>query len=373
MTDRRCFLALLLLGCVAQSGCNAAATPAAAEERSHDSIRIDPGNPQLNYIKVEAVKESDVAGSIHLTGRVTFDEEHTQRLASPIDGRVTKILVALGDVIKRDQALVELSSAHVAELHAEAQKTQQDLSIAAKSVERSAKLKAEGAISDKEVAQIESDYKKAQADTARTEAQLRSLSIGSSGSNFTASLRAQIPGTVVERNILVGQEVRADATAPLITITDLGTVWVLADLYEQDLGTVAQGASINVRVPAYPGESFPGRVDHIGEVLDPMSHTVKLRCVVPNPDARLKPEMFAKIELAETGSRTAIIVSSKAILTDSDHAKVIVAGEGNVYRQRLVETGPEIDGKVRILKGLASGEKVVTEGAIFLKREMESD
>jgi len=158
-----------------------------------------------------------------------------------------------------------------------------------------------------------------------------------------------------------------------VTITNLETVWVLADLYEQDLGVVTAGATVNVRVPAYPGEQFAGRVDHIGEVLDPTTHTVKLRCVIPNPGGRLKPEMFARIELAESGSQKAVVVSSKAILTDSEHARVIVATEGNVFRQRVVEMGPELDGKVRVLKGLAAGEKVVTEGAIFLKREMESD
>jgi len=178
---------------------------------------------------------------------------------------------------------------------------------------------------------------------------------------------------VVERNILVGQEIRADGTAPLLTITDLSTVWVQADVYEQDLGLVAQGGSVNVRVPAYPGEAFPGKIDHVGEVLDPVSHTVKLRCVVPNPGNRLKPEMFAKIELTDVGQQKTILLPSKAILTDGERTKVIVASEGNVYRQRVVVVGPEIEGKVRVQTGINPGEKIVTDGAIFLKREMESD
>src|SRR5690348_16229610 len=135
MTDRRLLTIALLLWSAAQTGCNASATPATAEERGRDSIRIEPGSPKLNYIKVEAVKESAAVSGVRLTGRVTFDENATQRISSPIDGRVTKLLVDLGDVVKRDQPLVELSSAHVAELHAEAQKAGQDLSIASKAVE----------------------------------------------------------------------------------------------------------------------------------------------------------------------------------------------------------------------------------------------
>jgi cobalt-zinc-cadmium efflux system membrane fusion protein len=354
-------------------GCNGRESPAAAEERSRDFIHLDPSSPRLNYIKVEVAEETEVAPSIQLTGRVGFDEDHTQRVASPIDGRVSKILVQLGESVKGGQPLVQLVSAQAAGMQAEAQKAEQDLSVAEKALERAKALRLEGAISDKDAAQIEADFKKAQAEAARGSAQLRSLNLSASGPTVGASLRASIAGTVVERNILVGQEVRADAVAPLLTISDLGTVWVLGDLYEQDLALVTPGAAIGVRVPAYSGEVFAGKVDHVGDVVDPMTHTVKLRCVVPNPGNRLKPEMFARIELTSAGDRKAILLPSRAILTDSQHTRVIVATEGNIFRQRVVETGPEVEGKVRVLSGLRPGEKVVTDGAIFLKREMESD
>jgi cobalt-zinc-cadmium efflux system membrane fusion protein len=370
-TSRINLATFALLACA--SGCRAGAATVSVEERSHDFIRLDPGNPKLSYVKVEVAEETDVAPQAELTGRVAFDEDHTQRVASPIDGRITKILIQLGDTVKDGQPLLELTSAQLAGLQAESAKAEQDLSVAQKAVERAGKLKVEGAISDKDAAQIEADLKKARADASRAGAQLRSLSLSSSNSNVTAALRARLTGTIVERNILVGQEVRADAVTPLVTITDLGTVWVFGDLYEQDLGLAKQGASVKVRVPAYPGEVFAGRVDHVGDVLDPMSHTVKLRCVVPNQDHRLKPEMFARVELTGPSSRRAILLPTRAILTDSQHTRVIVASEGNVFRQRIVETGPEVDGRVRVSGGLAAGDKVVTDGAIFLKREMESD
>jgi cobalt-zinc-cadmium efflux system membrane fusion protein len=362
-----------LVFAVALDGCTARATPAAADERARDFIRLDPGSPRLNYVKVEVAQEMDAAPSVQLTGRIAFDEDHTQRVASPIDGRATRILVQLGDTVKNGQPLIELTSSQAAALQADVQKTEQDLSIAEKAVERANKLRLEGAISDKDAAQIDADFKKAKAEAARANAQLRLLSLPATGTNQNASIRARTSGTVVERNVLVGQEVRADAVTPLLTITDLGTVWVLADLYEQDLGVVGTGAAVRVHVPAYPGESFPGTVGHVGDVLDATTHTVKLRCVLSNPGNRLKPEMFARIELTSSGQRKAILLPSRAILTDSQHTRVIVATEGNVYRQRVVETGPEVDGKVRVLSGITPGERIVTDGAIFLKREMESD
>ena len=110
----------------------------------------------------------------------------------------------------------------------------------------------------------------------------------------------------------------------------------------------------------------------MGDVLDPVSRTVKLRCSVPNPQFRLKPEMFAKIELTDIAAKKAIIVPSSAVLTDSEHTRVFVADKDHVYRQRIVTVGPEVDDHVRVLAGLTGGEQVVTEGAIFLGREIKS-
>src|SRR5678815_3702597 len=124
MTEHRVLALAVLLVCGIMAGCNARATPAAAEERRRDFIRLDPSSPRLNYIKVEVAQEVDVAPSVQLTGRVAFDEDHTQRVASPIDGRVAKILVQLGEKVKDGQALVELTSAQAARLQAEAQKSE---------------------------------------------------------------------------------------------------------------------------------------------------------------------------------------------------------------------------------------------------------
>ena len=123
------------------------------------------------------------------------------------------------------------------------------------------KLQAEGAVAEKEVAQSEGDLRKARSDYARATAQLKALGVSPSDPAVNAALRAQIAGVVVERNVLVGQEVRADQATPLLTISSLDTVWVLADAYEQDLGLVAEGDTVTIQVPGLPGREVrgPGR------------------------------------------------------------------------------------------------------------------
>jgi cobalt-zinc-cadmium efflux system membrane fusion protein len=343
-----------------------------AGEGAKDFVRFNPGSAPLDFIKVEAVVESAGATSVSLPGRVSFDEDHTQRVASPIDGRAVSILVKLGDKVRPGQALIELSSPNVGQLQADAQKAMSDLALSTKALERVHKLQAEGAVAEKEVAQAETDFRKAKSDSARTTAQLKSLGVSATDPAVNAALRAQIGGVVVDRNVLVGQEVRADQASPLITVSSLDSVWVQADAYEQDLSLVAEGDGVTVRVPAYPGETFPGKVTHVGDVVDASTRTVKIRCVVDNKTHRLKPEMFAKVDVLNAAGRKIILVPAQAVLNDGDKSIVIVASEGNVFRARRVDVGPEVDGKVRLLSGLRPGEKIVTDGAIFMKREIDS-
>jgi membrane fusion protein, heavy metal efflux system len=367
-------VAALALAFTCLAGCKAGEKHAAAERSASppDTIKLEPTSPRMQFVKVEKLEESEAAASVILTGRVGFDEEHTQRVASPLDGRATAILVKPGDKVAIGQALVELSSPQVSQLQSDAQKANMDLTLAQRTVERQRKLRADGAVSEKDLLQAESDLKKLTSDVGRATAQLHALGVSASDPAVGVFLRARVAGTVVERNVLVGQEVRADATTPLLTITNLSSVWVLADVYEQDLGLVEEGAKVRIRVPAYPTTAFDGTVGHVGDVLDPASRTVKARCVVPNPDTRLKPEMFARVELAELGGKKVIVVPSRAILNDAEHSRVIVAGDDNVYRMRVVQAGPEIDGRVRLLGGVTAGERVVVEGALFLKSEIDN-
>ncbi len=335
------------------------------------SMHFDPNSPAMGFVKIGTVAKSDVPVAALLTGQVAFDEDHTQRVASPLDGRATRLLVKLGDHVRGGQVLVELVAPAAGQLQADAQKSAQDLELAKRSLDRANVLKADGAVSEKELAQLESDYRKARADVARTETALRSFGLSASEPTISAALRTQISGTVVERNVLVGQEIRADAPTPLFTVSDLDTVWVLADVYEQDLSLVHVGDEVSVTVAAYPSEVFAGKVGHIGDVVDPQSRTVKIRCVVPNAGARLKPAMFAKITIKDAGEHQVVEIPSKAVISEAKQSKVLVI-DGDVLKARAVDVGPDIDGMVRVLSGLKVGDRIVLEGALFLKSAIDS-
>lgn len=352
-------------------GCTAHVENAAGAEESRaksTSIEMAAGNPKLGFLKIEPVDDAGGAANVVLTGKIVFDENHTQRVASPIDGRATKVFVELGDEVKAGAVLLQLSSPGIGQLQADVQKARQDVSLTTAALDRAQGLMKVGAIAAKELAQAEADAAKAKADLTSAQIRVGSLNLALDGGG--SGIRAQIAGTVVERSVLVGQEVRADQVQPLVTVSDLSTVWVAADLYEQDLSLVRPDAEVSVTVAAYPGVSFPGKVGVLSHVVDPSTHTIKLRAVVPNPERKLKPEMFARITLRDATSHV-LSVSAKAILADTQPPRVVVV-EGNTYKLREVSVGPEVAGRVRVLSGLAKGERVVADGAIFLKQEIES-
>ncbi len=357
----RASLAALVCWSLVAAGCSGGTTPTTDSKKP---------TARVGFIKVEEVTESDVGSGLTLTGHVSIDEDHSQRLSTPIDGRVVTLRVRLGDRVQVGQKLIELSSPQVGQLQAEAQKAQSDLTLATKALDSGRKLFLGHGLSDRELSQLEADARRARADVARTAAQLSALHISAGDPGVTMALLSAVSGSVVERNVLVGQEVRADQAAPLLTITDLDTVWVLADVYEQDLALVGAGAQVQVRVPAWPEELFPGTVAHVGDEVDATTRTVKLRCVVKNPDGKLKPEMFARVELAGATGHRGVVVPVRTVLADGEISYVIVATGPDKYTARRIEVGPERDGRVRVLKGLSPHERVVTEGALFLMREL---
>jgi RND family efflux transporter MFP subunit len=167
-------------------------------------------------------------------------------------------------------------------------------------------------------------------------------------------------------------EVRPDSGTPLVTVADLTRLWVLADVYERDLARVQAGAKAVVRVVASPGKTWEGKVTHVGDLVDASTRTVKLRIEVANPTLELKPEMFARVTLQAPPSPTPeLSVPSSALLSDGETSAVVVAlGKGR-FQKRAVETGAEADGRVHILSGLAAGDSVVVDGALFLKAAID--
>lgn len=360
---RRLPLRLLLLA-LAVGG------PAVARASEEPGPLVLPATSgKLGFVKVGPVVEGPVPEHGGITGRVALDEDRTSRVATPVSGRVLQLMVQVGDRVKKGQPLFTVASPDVESARAEAIQAGADLQVAQRALERAQRLAAEGAVPKKELLQAQDDVTKAKSNVERTQARLDVLGLTRDTFASTYQVKAPIAGVVVERNVLQGQEVRADGGTPLVTLSDLGKLWLLVDVPERELSRAEVGDRATAQVSAWPGEGFSGKVTHVGEMVDPQTRTVKVRVALENADLRLKPEMYARVTLEEAVKHKALWIPSAAVVTDGEHARVWVATAPGRFEPRLVQVGAEHEGHSEIVSGLTAGQSVVIEGALFVDAE----
>lgn len=334
-------------------------------------LHFAPGSPQLSFIKVEVVQALPEPLLEPLNARVAYDENHTVRVSSPISGRVTRIRAQPGDRVAAGQPLVWLDSPDFAAASADLSKSTADFQLKQKAYARASELYQGEVIARKDFDTAESDLRQAEAENNRAKLRLHNLDPGlSNASGAGYALRAPIAGIIAERNVNPGTEVKPDAPNPLFIITDPTYLWVMIDLPERYLGKVKVGQKVTIEVDAYPGGDFWGQVASIGEVLDPATRRVQVRCVVNNPSRQLKPEMFARVTPIEDERVKLPRIQNSALVTEGLYSYVFVEKEPGAFEKRQVTLGLQGRNESYVKQGLKDGERVVSIGALLLNSEL---
>lgn len=359
-------LPFLLLLCTALSGCRAKTERAApTHERLGDrSVRVD--GPSRAYVRTEQVKAASGDASRSLVAHVSFDERQVARLGSPVTGRVADIKVVTGDVVTKGMALATIRAADIASSQAQLADAKTSRLQAEREAERAKRLVTEGAGSDAERQKAESALELARAEEVRAGAALGA--IGGAGGSASYVVKSPIAGTVVERNVAVGTQVTDSADKPLLTVADLSKVWILADVYEQDLPFVEKGQPVVVHVLAFPERTFDGTLGYVSQVLDQSTRSATARIELDNTSGLLKPGMMARVE-ARGLSRGTITVPTSALLARRDQFYVFVKRADGSFEEREVTIAEQHGQHATLLTGLRLGEEVVVEGAILLDAE----
>jgi cobalt-zinc-cadmium efflux system membrane fusion protein len=191
-----------------------------------------------------------------------------------------------------------------------------------------------------------------------------------------AIVTAPVRGTITQRQIGFGQYINSEAagaTNPVYTISDLSTLYLIANVREVDAPLMHVGLPLEVHVLAYPGRVFKGKVSYVSPSIDPNTHRLPVRADVENPDGALKPGMFANFSIITGEALSAPAVPQGAIVYEGEQARVWVAGDGDTLALREIRTGRTSDGMVEVLAGLSAGEKVVTSGTVFIDRAARAD
>jgi len=363
------------------------AEPRAGVVTSGESLSLSADAMRTAGVSVEPARVVSRADRLEASAVLALDETRTARIGAIVEGVVTATRVEVGDQVGRGAVLGEMMSEVVHEAWADYRKAiserrrrENEQLFATQAEERAARLFRDKAISEQEVQRTRTDRMATdeQLDMARTEVRraeeaLEHLGIsnkedptGEQGEMIPA--RAPIAGIVIERHVTAGTAVTPGT--PLFLVSDLSHIWALAEIDEARLSSVAVGRPVEVRVSAYPGETFAGTISFVGDVVNPKTRRVTVRCAVPNLDRRLKPEMFASVALAAGEPREVVVVPSAAVHQRGADAVVYVQTAPGRFVPRTVITGPEADGLVEIRSGLKGGETVATTGSFLLKSEL---
>lgn len=368
-------IALIVAAAVLAHGASWFASSAAAlpvQKGEVGVLRYPPGSAQLSAISVKPVQVLPVPLAEPLNGRVTFNETFTARVSSPISGRVIALKVQAGDAVRAGDALAELDSPDLATAVADLRKAEADEARKKSALERARTLYEGEVLARKDLESAQADSVQARAETERAGRRLRNLAPGGVGEESRYVLRAPISGVVADRQANPGMEIRPDLPNPLFVITDPARLWVLIDLPERDLSKVAPGQPVSVEVDAWPDERFQARIERIGEVVDPATRRVPVRCAVANPQGKLKPEMYARVTLLADGNRRAIRVPNTALVTEGLYSYVFVERSPGVLVRRRVALAVQDRDYSYLESGIDAGERIVVAGSVLLNSELES-
>ena len=334
--------------------------------REGDRITVPEGSPLRAKLTVEPVAEQQVQRTLVLPAVVEADPSRLVKVLPPLAGRITQLKVQLGERVKEGQALAVLDSPDLGTAYADHERATVILDLARKNRDRLRDLSKIGGAAVKELQQAETDYVTADVEHHRSDARLKQIGVNPETSDpmRTVTITAPIAGSVIELAVGVGAFWN-DPSASLLTVADLSSIWVTANVPEKDTALVAKGQPVEIIFAAYPNEVFKGEVLFVSDVLDPDTRRTKVRIAFPNPGIRLKPNMFANVSFLASPQMVATVPTS-ALVMKNDGDRVFVEVAPWTFVPRPVEINYQQGNSAVIKSGLAAGERAVVRGGVLL-------
>lgn len=330
---------------------------------------------QLDHLKVTAVRTATWATTVRTTGTVDWNANRTTPAITQVSGPIVRILAEPGDTVALGQPLLYVSSPDVTNAMATYKHARVHQDLAQRTLERSADLLAHHAIAQKEYEAAESDYNDAVTDVQNslqalkifgiTEQEIEAAQHAGAPISPQLAVRSPIAGVVVQKLVSPGLLIQGGATTCFV-ISDVSTVWVQGHVFDRDLPSVRVGDAVEETNPSLP-QVFRGTVEYIGSMLDPATRTTPVRIVTRNPGGVLKKDMFLDATIHTRTTRNILVMLASAVLHNAQNEPfVYVEVRPGAFAQRLIGVGGQQDGLVEIASGLHDGERVVSEGSVFL-------
>lgn len=304
---------------------------------SKAEVRVEPGVFNVDHpdlFKIAKVESRELPALLKANGSITPDVNRTIRVTSQGSGRVVDLLVRLGDYVKKGQPLLSIYSADLAGAFSDFQKAAADERLSKKALERSQLLYSHGAVAQRDIEQAEDAEEKARVDVQNAVQHIRVLGGDPATPGSQIELRAPVSGTIVEQNIAGFEGVKSlDNSPSLFTIADLSQVWVVCDVFENDLDQVHAGDTAGVQLSAFPDRVFQGKVSDISRILDPSTRSAKVRIVLSNSKGELRPGMYAVATFRSSKLRPRLVIPETSVMRLQDRDWIFRKESDQHFRQ----------------------------------------
>jgi cobalt-zinc-cadmium efflux system membrane fusion protein len=356
--------AVIQAGCGGKAASGGGAPPQAKVEQETDVSLLQVDHPeQFPLVKAS---ESLQAPSLTVTGVVSPDVSRTVPVISLASGRVVEIRARLGDAVQKGQVLLRVQSPDIAAAFADYRKATADEALVRKQFDRAQILYDKGAISLNDFQVTEDAESKARVDVETTQEHLHVLGVDKDHPSAVVDIKAPVSGVITDQQVTGASGVQGLAGANPFTISDLSHVWILCDVYENDLANVHIGETADVRLVAYPGKILTGRINNIGPILDPNIRTAKVRVEVANPGTLMRVGMFVGATFHGQKKERLAVVPASVILHLHDRDWVYVPAGDKKFRRVEVKAGVTLPDKMQlVLSGIEPGQQVVLNALVM--------
>jgi membrane fusion protein, heavy metal efflux system len=331
----------------------------------HGQYKVPDNSPLRKELQVQPVEMHQAPHAKVFPANVEADPTRTANVLPPLTGKVTELKVGLGDHVTRGQLLAVVDSGDLAQAYADVYKAKDALDLARKTLDRARAVKAAGGNAVKDLEGAQSGYNQALYEFNRAQTRLTAVG-GTQGAEATRPMQITAPATgyITALTVAPGTYVN-DPTASMMTISNLDSVWITANVPESDVGQVAKGQKISAVLTAYPDQVFQGTVSFVNPVLQPDTRRDLVRAVFANPDARLKPNMFANVSI-DIPQPDEVFVPQSALLMNNDSITVFAEVAPWTFERRTVDISYDESSGTRVLKGLKPGDRVIVRGGVLL-------
>lgn len=356
-------VALSVAACSHGGNEGAEAPPAFTVEQGQ--IKIPEGSPLRKELVVQPVEMRQAPHAKVFPGNVEADPTHTSNVLPPLTGKVTELKVGLGDHVSKGQVLAVIDSGDFAQANADVEKARDVLNLAKKTLDRARAVKAAGGNATKDLEAAQSGYNQAQAEFDRAQIRLGVIG-GVSGATTPRPMQIVAPtsGYITALSISTGTYVN-DASAAMMTISNLDSVWITANVPESDVGQIAKGDKVDAVLSAYPNDAFHGSVSFVNPLLQSDTRRDLVRAAFVNAAGKLKPNMYANVSI-DVPQPAQVFVPESALLMNNDSITVFVEVSPWTFERRTVDLSyGEADG-TRVLKGVKAGDRVIVKGGVLL-------